>query len=97
MGGGRIQRKLEIFKGKQLAGKCTEPQRNNKEKGSESKTERVVISSRKKIKREMLAREWNTEKPQSSKYSQLEREMQFACWDNCDSKLVLQRLKRLSA
>lgn len=34
MGGERIQRKLKKFKGKQLAGKCTEPERNNKEKGS---------------------------------------------------------------
>lgn len=44
MGGERIQRKLKKFKGKQLAGKCTEPERNNKEKGSEWKTERIVIS-----------------------------------------------------
>lgn len=32
------------FKGKQLAGKCTEPERNNKEKGSVWKMERIVIS-----------------------------------------------------
>lgn len=37
MGGERIQRKLKKFKGKQLAGKCTEPERNNKERGSEWK------------------------------------------------------------
>lgn len=28
---------LKKFKGKQLAGKCTEPERNNKERGSEWK------------------------------------------------------------
>lgn len=44
MGGERIQRKLKKFKGKQLASKCTEPERNNKEKGSEWKAERIVIS-----------------------------------------------------
>lgn len=37
MGGERIQRKLKKFRGKQLAGKCTEPERNNKERGSEWK------------------------------------------------------------
>lgn len=32
MGGVKVQRKPKKFKGKQLAGKCTELEKNNKEK-----------------------------------------------------------------
>lgn len=88
MGGERIQRKLKKFKGKQLAGKCTEPERNNKEKGSEWKMESNFLN---KKQRDMQPKDRNTGKKKNNATQTTEqqtfpvrkREIQFDHWTMC--------------